>query len=410
MADSCKFDPVRDGFSFPNPVGLVPDRTGGGETLRRFDAFVYGKGLCFGMAAAALSSFSGHATRLHPPLAALPLSPDLIAVLQEYQLRQFYPRVVLATVRSWLSSGGGRPERVFGRARPAGANPDPHVLCFGPAPNRRFFSCLARAHAVVPYRVEEGRIYVYDPNHPRDRERCVQFSRDGREFVYDGFRSREGWGITLVPVSACLEVRPRFLGKLDRVDWRERLGKRTCRGGGKVNQGQERPLLVETWLGSTIFVEYVGGQSLESDALRRISAEDSTAEAPQIVKTSFLVLENYNSYGIEVRFRGAPEPHFLPWGAILRIASAEPEIPQDREEAPPQKARQMEEGAAPRDRQELMDRLANAGTPSELSNARAAADSWLASNPSDGDVRLALERLGAAVPEEDLELEEGSPT
>ena len=109
-----------------------------------------------------------------------------------------------------------------------------------------------------------------------------------------------------MPVSTCLRGRRGFLGERDRVDWRERLGKHTCRGGGKVDQGQERPILVETWLGSTIFVEYVGGQSLESDALRRISAEDSTAEAPQTVKTSFLVLENYNSYGIEVRFRGAP--------------------------------------------------------------------------------------------------------
>lgn len=173
-----------------------------------------------------------------------------------------------------------------------------------------------------------------------------------------------------------------------------------------MDQGQERPFLVEAWLGSTVFVEYVGGQPLESGALRAISAEDSTAEAPQRVKTSFLVLENYNRYGIEVRFRDAPEPHFLPWGAVLRIASAEPETPA----APRQRARQAEQDDAPRDRQGLMDRLANARTPAELTNARAAADSWLASNPSDGDVRLALERLGAAEPEEDLDLEEGSPT
>lgn len=198
-----KFDPGRDGFGFPNPVGLVPDRAGGGPLLRRFDAFVFGRGLCFGMVAAALLNFRGHATGLRPPLAGLPLSPNLLAMLQEYQLRQFYPRVVLASVRGWLASGGGRPERVLGRVRLAGTSVDPHVLCFGPSPNRRFFSCLARAHAVVPYRVEEGRIYVYDPNHPRDKGRYVEFSRGGREFVYGGFRSREGWGITLVPVSAC---------------------------------------------------------------------------------------------------------------------------------------------------------------------------------------------------------------
>ena len=56
-----------------------------------------------------------------------------------------------------------------------------------------------------------------------------------------------------------------------------------------------------------------------------------------------------------------------------------------------------------------MARLADAQTPSELASARAAADDWLSANPGDGDVRLARERLGAE-PEEDLELEEGSPT
>ena len=90
----------------------------------------------------------------------------------------------------------------------------------------------------------------------------------------------------------------------------------------------ERPLLVDTWLGNTVFVEYVGGQPLEGEVLRRIAAEDSTVDTPQRVKTSFLVLENYNRYGIEARFRGDAEPHFLPWGAILRMAEAEVSSPE----------------------------------------------------------------------------------
>jgi len=57
-----------------------------------------------------------------------------------------------------------------------------------------------------------------------------------------------------------------------------------------------------------------------------------------------------------------------------------------------------------------MNRLTNARTPAEVANARAAADSWLAANPGDGDVRLARERLQEAYPEEDLDLEEESPT
>jgi hypothetical protein len=58
-----------------------------------------------------------------------------------------------------------------------------------------FFSCLVRAHAGAPYRVEGSKVYVYDPNHPWDRERFVElFRRGGGEFVYDGFRSIVGWG------------------------------------------------------------------------------------------------------------------------------------------------------------------------------------------------------------------------
>lgn len=201
MADGFTFDPSRDGFGFRNPTGRAPDRTGGGRILRRADAFVYGKGLCFGMATAVLLSFSGEAKGIHSPLADLSLTPDLLVVLREYQLWQFHPRVILATVRDyWVSSGGRSPRRVLGRLRTVGTSSDPHVLCFGPAPKRRFLHCLARAHAVVPYRVEEGRVYVYDPNHPRDRERFVRFSHEG--FEYGGFRSREGWGITLVPSNA----------------------------------------------------------------------------------------------------------------------------------------------------------------------------------------------------------------
>ena len=173
-----------------------------------------------------------------------------------------------------------------------------------------------------------------------------------------------------------------------------------------MDRGDERPLLVETWLGNTVFVEYVGGQPLEGEVLHRIVAEDSTADTPQRVKTSFLVLENYNQYGIEVRFRGDAEPHFLPWGAILRMA--EGGTLEGSEEAPSERTEPQGDGP-PRDRGELMDRLADARTSSELASARAAADDWLAANPGDGDVRLARERLGVE-PDEDLDLEAGSPT
>jgi hypothetical protein len=155
------------------------------------------------MAVAVLLSFSDEAKGLRPPLADLSLTPDLLAMLRRYQRRQFRPRVVLATVRDWVASGGGRSKRILGRLRVVGTSTGAHVLCFGPAPNRRFLYCLARAHAVAPYRIEEGRVYVYDPNYPRDRKRVVKFSSG--DFEYGGFRSWEGWGITLVLTNTSLE-------------------------------------------------------------------------------------------------------------------------------------------------------------------------------------------------------------
>ena len=180
-----------------------------------------------------------------------------------------------------------------------------------------------------------------------------------------------------------------------------------------MDQGQKRPLLVETWLGNTVFVEYIGGQPLEGEVRRGIAAGDSTARNLPRVKTSFLVLENYNQYGIEVRFRGDAEPHFLPWGAILRMAEAEGGGLEGSEEVPHERAGQAEEDSPTHDRQELMNRIADARTLTEVASARDAADSWLSANPGDGDVRPAREQLGTDPEEEleeDLELEEGSPT
>jgi hypothetical protein len=95
------------------------------------------------------------------------------------------------------------------------------------------------------------------------------------------------------------------------------------------------------------------------------------------------------------------------------MAEAEEETSEGSEESPREQAGQAEEDSPPRDRRELMDQVADARTPTEIASARHAADSWLASNPGDGDVRLAREQLGTEPEEdleEDLELEEGSPT
>ena len=68
----------------------------------------------------------------------------------------------------------------------------------------------------------------------------------------------------------------------------------------------------------------------------------------------------------------------------------------------------MRESGRQGERRELLDRLDDAQTPSEVASARAAADSWLVDHPDDVDVRQARERLSPTEGEEDLE--EGSPT
>jgi hypothetical protein len=203
------FDPGRDGFGFRNPVGEVAVGSGRGPLLRWLGALLYGKGLCFGMVAMALRSYVEHSTDAsYPPLAGLSPSPELLAEIRRFHVRQYMPRAVLAAVIEWLRARGGGPDGIPGRVRLAGTNQQ--MICFGPTVNRRFLWCLLRAHAVAPYRIEdadqETRVYVYDPNYPKDRGRYVIFRRDEegriREFEYEGFGTCRGWGISLFPLSA----------------------------------------------------------------------------------------------------------------------------------------------------------------------------------------------------------------
>ena len=216
-AGSRAFDPARDGFGFRNPVGEVAVGSGQGPLLRRLGAMLYGKGLCFGMVVMAMRSFEERSKGApDPTLAGLPPSPELLGEIRRFHARQYMPRAVLAAVIEWLRARGGRPDRIPGRVRLADTSP--HLVCFGPAVNRRFLWCLLRAHAVAPYRMEdadwETRVYVYDPNYPKDRGRYIIFRRGGSkrvdEFEYEGFGTRQGWGISLFPLSAIGDTaRPR---------------------------------------------------------------------------------------------------------------------------------------------------------------------------------------------------------
>ena len=205
------FDPGRDGFGFRNPSR----RSAAGGLRGRADDLLYGNGLCFGMAVLSLVRYEARRAGDTPdgPLSGRSWDDALGGELKLWHRRQFHPLPVAATVRYWVGSLGGRPEYAPARLRPAGMD-DPHILCFGPRPNLRALRCLGSAHAVVPYRVEREprlrRVYVYDPNYPGDRSRSIAFYRNGEHFEYGGFNSWEGWGVTLVPLSAVLGSDGRF--------------------------------------------------------------------------------------------------------------------------------------------------------------------------------------------------------
>ena len=166
-----------------------------------------------------------------------------------------------------------------------------------------------------------------------------------------------------------------------------------------MDQGQDRTLL-DAWLGKTVFVQYTGADAPSDEQLEEITEDSDTmlASPPRTV-TRFVVLEGYDWFGIVVRSRSEEDaPFLLPWGAVLYMQAIE-----EAEEAGPERAahergeqfedEQGDEAAPLPDRQELMDLLASAETPTQVALARAAADSWLASNPSDGDVRMARDQL-----------------
>jgi hypothetical protein len=118
------------------------------------------------------------------------------------------------------------------------------------------------------------------------------------------------------------------------------------------------------------------------------------------------LIEAVDDRGVEAFIPDPDESRtiFVPWNSVLLIRGP------SREELEREQSERTEEGDPSRNRQQLMDRLASAQSPSEVDAAIAAADDWLADHPSDGDVRIAREQLQEAHPPNGKDLEEGSPT
>ncbi|MBR0161133.1 MAG: leucine-rich repeat protein [Oscillospiraceae bacterium] len=178
--DSYSFPNAAESFGYPNIYRIGEDRYQEifGRTNGRFLYEIFkGKwnGSCFGMSATALMFSRGMldlddfgSTETVNALSA-PRSRDsaLTRIIERYQVAQFIPDVLKE--RNDVSSGGnmvisnlsnhGEGDRLLNAVRTACDGGEPIILIL-------WRNELSGSHTVVPYRLENGKIYVYDSNRP----------------------------------------------------------------------------------------------------------------------------------------------------------------------------------------------------------------------------------------------------
>jgi hypothetical protein len=162
-------------------------------------------------------------------------------------------------------------------------------------------------------------------------------------------------------------------------------------------ESEARESILRRWVGKWVELHYAASSA-------EVVPHGEMIAGPPETRIGTYLMEAVDDRGIEAF---VPDPDgirtlFVPWNSLLLIRGP------SREEL--ERSERTEEGGPPRDRREIMDRLAGAQTPSEAAAAIAAADDWLAARPSDGDVRVARDRLREVHPPDDGDLEEGSPT
>ncbi|PLS83572.1 MAG: hypothetical protein CYG60_21780 [Actinobacteria bacterium] len=156
-------------------------------------------------------------------------------------------------------------------------------------------------------------------------------------------------------------------------DFHRKLRQREAGLNGDLNPGEVVTMELHTAAGERIRVQDVGYYR-DTDTLIFQGFDPANNLCQIIAKVQ----------GLQVMFRVITLPEDQPRKRIGFRVYEEPE--QDQPD--------LTEQAAPSvDRQELMSLLANANTATEVAVARGAAESYLASNPSDGDVRTALDQL-----------------
>ncbi len=148
--------------------------------------------------------------------------------------------------------------------------------------------------------------------------------------------------------------------------------------------GEAGESILQRWVGSWVELHHAASSA-------EITPHGEMISGPAESRVGTYRLEAIDERGIEAGILNPDERRtiFVPWHSILLIQGPSREELQRDQDRP----EQTEEAAPSHRRQELMDLLANAGTPTQVAVARAAADTWLADHPSDGDVRAARDQL-----------------
>jgi hypothetical protein len=169
------------------------------------------------------------------------------------------------------------------------------------------------------------------------------------------------------------------------VDWLRSGGKCT---GGSMDQETSSSVLGR-WIGSWIELHHAASSA-------EITPHGEMISGPVESRVGTYRLEAIDERGIEASILNPDERRtiFVPWHSVLLIQGPSREELQREQDQP----EQTEEATSSHRRQELMDLMANAGTPTQVAVARAAADTWLSDHPSDGDVRAARDRLADVYP------------
>ena len=238
---SSVFRPDPDGYSFTNRSRPLPswdvfkqtfansdlEYPGGipKPVARIFYEITYRRvfaGVCDGMASTSVAYWQDAVARPGGQLRTHSLSAaDAWPLIDLYHGRQLSKGLQAYRNNLWQNNPGVDGVYAQIKARLPVWFSDPWVLSFIPGPDESVPANQEFGHSVVPYWIEElpgqwGKIYVYDPNFPADRQRYFffDFQASPHTFQYDmGFpipgtsqgnyvvRSGDGWIIELTPLS-----------------------------------------------------------------------------------------------------------------------------------------------------------------------------------------------------------------